>query len=431
MNRHFLRIILFSAVLLVGGLAIADAQPEAKAPGKAKAASVKAVLTSKQSISEEFSTTGNLVADDAVSIKVTTEGPVTFFPWREGDQVKKGEKLIEVDRPLYRQEMLVAQSAVAVARARLADLVAGTRPEELAQAADLVKQREDAMLFAQKDHERVKALVDSGALPAEMEEKARVANVKAQTDLSSAKERFAMLKVGPTRTAVAIQKSLVEEAVTKFELAKARYEECIICAPYDAVISRTYIRSGDLATPRAPLLDIFAPGSLVVRFAVPETYAARIKVGEKVTIKLDAYPGKDYSAEVVRVFAELDKVTRTRLVEAKIDSAERPDLLPGMFARVSARLRIEDNSIVIPDEAVMSTPRGEKIVFVVIDGKAVQRTIITGIEQQRSIQVLEGLQAGEYVVTEGSRSLKDKMAVQIMGDKPVEKAAEPAQGGTK
>jgi len=385
---------------------------------KNKAAAVKVVEARISSITEEFTTTGSLIADNSVTIRSTAEGPVKFCPWREGDRVSKGEKLVEIDRPLYQQEMLVAEANLAVAKAKLADLVAGTRREEIAQAKELVSQREDALLFAEKDHERISSLVNSGALPAEMEEKSRVSFIKAKTDLAAAKERLAMLKAGPTRTEIAVQKALVDEAEVKAAMAKAKYEECLLLAPFSGIITKTHIRTGDLATPRAPLIDLIDPDSLIVRFAVPEIYAARVAVGHQIEVSLDAYPGQTFTASVKRVFADLEKSTRTRLIEARIEADQSLELLPGMFARIKAKLRTENDTVVIPDEAVLSTPRGEKIAFIVADGRAVQKKITTGIEQQKMIQVLEGLSGGEKVVTEGSRSLKDKMEVTIITSTP-------------
>ncbi|OGK10783.1 MAG: hypothetical protein A2W80_03505 [Candidatus Riflebacteria bacterium GWC2_50_8] len=402
------------------------------AAAKSKAAAVRVVEAALSSITEEFTTTGSLVADNSVTVRSTAEGPVIFCPWREGDRVERGEKLVEIDRPLYMQEMMVANSALAVAKAKLADLVAGTRREEISQARELTNQREDALLFAEKDHERITSLVNSGALPAEMEEKSRVNFVKAKTDLAAAKERLAMLKAGPTKTEIAVQKALVDEAEAKAAMARAKYEECLLLAPFSGIVTKTYARTGDLATPRAPLIDLIDPNSLVVRFAVPEIYAARVTIGQQIEIKLDAYPGQTFPAVVKRVFADLEKTTRTRSIEASIEPTDSTELLPGMFARVSAKLRTETNTVIVPDEAVLSTPRGEKIVFVVVDGKAERKIVVTGIEQQRQIQVVEGLKGGEQVVTEGSRSLKDKMEVAIIadaaGDKP-KPADNDAQAG--
>ena len=112
------------------------------APGKSKKARhVQAVAAKKERLVEFLETTGDVVAVNTVIIQATIEGPIAFCPWREGDLIEQvDQKLIEINRPLYRQEVLMAKAALAVAAAKLADLKAGARPEEIAQIKESVKQ---------------------------------------------------------------------------------------------------------------------------------------------------------------------------------------------------------------------------------------------------------------------------------------------------
>jgi len=384
-----------------------------KGQGKSKKARrVQAVAAKKERLVEFLETTGNVVAVNTVTMQATIEGPIAFCPWREGDSIEQaGQKLIEIDRPLYRQEVLAAEAGLAVAAAKLADLKAGARPEEISQVRESVRQLEDCTSFAKADRDRIEALVKSGSLAGETAEKARVSYVKCQTQLIAAKEQLAMLEAGPTETEIAVQQAAVDEAEAKRAIAQAKLDECILNSPFAGVVTQVFVRPGDLATPRAPLLKLMDPTSLVVRAGLPESCSAYIRKGAEVSVKLDAYPGETFNAKIERVYPRLELDSRTRIIEAKI--IEPVQLIPRLFARISVQGRVADDAVVVPDAAIVTTPRGDKIVYVVKEGKANLRKVTIGLEQGQNVQIIDGVQAGEMVVVAGNLNLKDGVPVQL------------------
>ena len=383
------------------------------APGKSKKARhVQAVAAKKERLVEFLETTGDVVAVNTVTIQATIEGPIAFCPWREGDRIEQvDQKLIEINRPLYRQEVLAAKAALAVAAAKLADLKAGARPEEIAQIKESVKQLEDCTNFAKADLDRIRSLVKSGSLPAETVEKARVSYIKCQTQFAAAKEQLAMLEAGPTKTEIAVHQAAVDEAGAKRAIAQAKLDECVLKAPFVGVVTQVFVRPGDLATPRAPLLKLMDPTSLVVRAGLPESCSANIRKGTKVVVRLDAYPNKIFNAKIERVYPRLERDSRTRIIEAKI--IEPVQLIPRLFARISVQGRVADDAVVVPDAAIVTTPRGDKVIYVVKEGKANMRKVTIGLEQGQSIQIIDGVQVGEMVVVAGNLNLKDGVPVQL------------------
>jgi HlyD family secretion protein len=391
-----------------------DQTPANPKKEEAKPRTVKVALLKPQSISRILETTGEVVATNTVTLSATVEGPIVFCPWREGDRVNAaGQKLVEIDRALFREEVNAAAAALAVAQARLADLKAGTRPEEIAQAEENVKKLQEALAFSKTDLERISRLVERGGLPGEAIEKARVTFVDLQSQLASAQQRLDMLKAGPTRTAIAVQEALVKE--TRLELAKKKVAEGIIVAPFAGVLTKVYVRPGDLATLKAPLLEIMEPSSLVIRCAVPENESGMRLTSVPVEVVLDAYPGRHFQGKIIRVFPEIDRKIRTQIVEAKLTQAA--NLLPGMFARVRVILESVPNALVVPTDSILTSPKGESMVMVAQDGKAVRVKVKLGIAQGDRVQIVEGLQAGQQVIWAGHEGLKDGAPIQIAGEK--------------
>jgi len=364
-------------------------------------------------IAQVLELSGEIVATESVVIAATKEGPIKYCPWREGDSVRAGEKLVEIDRAVHRAEVQAAQAALAVARSKLADLKAGARPEEIDKAKANVKRWQATLEEARTSHKRQSQLIAQDFTSQQSVDQARERMEVAEAELAASRETLRMLKAGPTPTEIAVQSATVEEAVARLALAKAHLAECVVTAPFDGTITKVHVRAGDLASARAPLLEMFAPSSLVVRFAVPEAHAATVRRGLGLHVTLDAMPGQEFSAEVARVYPQLDEAMRTRTVEARLtDSAA---LAPNMFARLTLDLQKAENAILVPAEAVLTTPTGGRVAFVVDKGKAHRRDVELGIQGQQVVQIVGGVQAGERVVVAGHGSLRNGQAVRIAG----------------
>ena len=414
MKKNSAHVVWSLALLLLvaglGGCGRGDAV-ETTAPAGAPVA-VRVARVQQRDIAQTVDLTGEVVAANAVSISATVEGPIGFCPWREGDRVRRaGDKLLVIERPMYRAEVESARAALSVAGAKLADLKAGARPEEIAQAKESIRRLEEAASFARTDLERTAALVARQVVPGETLEKAQVTLVDWQTQLETARQRLAMLQTGPTPTQSAVAEAAVEEAAARVKLAEAKLAECTLVAPFAGIISRVHVRVGDMATAKAPLLEMFDPGSLVVRFAVPEAVAIAVREGMDVSVRFDAMPGRVMRAKVGRVYADVDRRMRTRTVEAIAE--ESSPLVPGMFARVRLTLAAAPEALVIPAEAILSAPGQPPVVFVVNDGKAHRTPIRIGIAEGGFVQVLEGLSPTQQVAVGGLGRLKDGMPVSI------------------
>jgi membrane fusion protein (multidrug efflux system) len=186
-----------------------------------------------------------------------------------------------------------------------------------------------------------------------------------------------------------------------------------VAAPWDGVVSKVLVKDGDFVGPRAPLVEMYDPHSLVIRIAVPEAQAAEIFKGTPAIIQLDAYPGKAFEGAISLVYPDLDTRMRTRTAEVKPGAPVA--LIPGMFARLKLTLQTETESLAIPADAVLVLPNGEKAAYVLKDGKALRRVVQTGLEAKGQIQIVSGIQPGEMVITAGNEKLKDGMEVKAQG----------------
>ncbi len=410
---HLLSIFILAAGgVFIWSLLTDDSLPDAPTANKKDRVQLVEVETAARgSIAHSVDLTGEVVATDSVVIRATKEGPIVFCPWREGDEVNSREKLIEIDREVHRAEVSTSQAALEVAQAKLTDLKAGTRPEEIDQAKANVHRWQATLEEARASYERyVNLRAKQFSSQQELDQARERMNV-AKAELANAREKLRMLQAGPTRTDIAVQEADVKEAAAKLGLAKAHLAECTMTAPFKAKITRVHVRPGDLATPGNPLLELFDPDSLVIRFSVPEYYAAKVKPDLPLQAKLDALPGQTFGGRVERVYPYLDPEMRTRTVEAKLERTQ--DLMPNQFARLSLELGAVSDAVIISAKAVLETAQGGKVAYVVQEGTAARRSLRTGIEHEGRIQVVEGIQPGDKVIIKGQQGLKPGTNVRI------------------
>lgn len=189
--------------------------------------------------------------------------------------------------------------------------------------------------------------------------------------------------------------------------------------PWAGVVSRVRVADGNYVAPRTPLVDLYDPASLVLRFAVPEDHAFALSVGGRVQVTFDALPGRAFTLEIIRAYPELDRRLRTRSFEAALPKdATFP---PGMFARIRAVLEEQPSALTVPAEAVLGD--GVKpFAFVLTDDKAARRPVETGFEQDGRVWIRTGLTVGDHVIVGGIERVKDGAPVRLEGSKPAAKA---------
>lgn len=209
-----------------------------------------------------------------------------------------------------------------------------------------------------------------------------------------------------------ISRSNLEKARAQAAKVQESLEDFKVTAPWPGVVSKVLVTDGNFVSPRTPLVELYDPTSLVLRFSLPEAQAAQIKMGMPVQYHLDAYPGKAMQAKISRIYPELDRKMRTLTLEAEPEGKQ--EFIPGMFARVAVVTRRVADATAIPLAALIQNAKGEKIVFVVTQGKAEQRKVEIGIETRDALEVVSGIAPDELVVIEGSEKLKNGMEVKVV-----------------
>jgi membrane fusion protein (multidrug efflux system) len=202
-------------------------------------------------------------------------------------------------------------------------------------------------------------------------------------------------------------------AQASLTLAEARLAKTQIKAPFSGIIGLRTVSVGDYVKEGADMVNLESIDPLKVDFRVPEIYLTQVKVGQPLSVVLDAMAGKTYEGRVLAVNPLLDATGRAVVIRAQVRNQDT-SLRPGMFARVRLVTKDVKDAMVIPEQSLV--PQGEEqYVFKVVDGKAVRQKVEVGQRRDGKAEILQGVSPDDTVVSAGQLKLRDGVPVRLAG----------------
>ncbi len=193
-------------------------------------------------------------------------------------------------------------------------------------------------------------------------------------------------------------------------LIEARIAETELRAPFDGVVGLRFISEGAYAGTQTKIIRLVKISPLKIEFSVNERYSGEIAPGFPIIFQFPDSPEK-FNANVYAVDPKVNIETRTITVRARY-SNKNEELKPGRSVKVAALLSKIENTIAIPTEAVIAEMSGEKV-FVLKNGKAEQRDVVIGLRTESQIQIREGLEFGDTLLTTAILQLRENLPVQL------------------
>ena len=202
-----------------------------------------------------------------------------------------------------------------------------------------------------------------------------------------------------------------------YELAKLDLEYTSIKAPISGFISERMVRAGNLVKLHQPVYNITSYDPLLAVVHVPERELRVLSKGLQVSMLVDAWPGESFSGEVIRISPVIDTNTGTFRVTAQINDHGQM-LKPGLFGRIEIQYDMHENVPVVPRSAIITEDELSHVFVINDEGVANRRAIELGFEAEGLVEVTQGLEKGETVVTAGKGSLSDESRVEVVGSNP-------------
>jgi len=299
-------------------------------------------------VEDVVSASGVVIPARRASLSFEVGGRVEEIMVEEGDEVKAGQELIRLDDTGLRhavqgaqaaleaakaelaaleagarpQEIAVAEAALKAAEAQLAQVKAGPKPEQIAAAKAAMDKAASVLRVAQAEYDRIASLPGAGASPqaialeqATADYEAAKANYEAlvrgatpeevalaEAQVEEARARLQLLLAGPRPEEVAAAKARVRQAEAALKQAEAALEKAVLRAPFTGTVARIAVREGEIVAPGRPVVFLGDLKTLRVETTdLNEVDIARVKVGQKVDITFDALPEKKLLGHVVRI----------------------------------------------------------------------------------------------------------------------------------
>ena len=245
-----------------------------------------------------------------------------------------------------------------------------------------------------------------------------------QADVDSALADYTKAKAQYDRTSTlfkenqAVSKSELDDAKAQYMQAKANYDAALyklsntqIIAPFSGYLTMTDLALGSYVSNGDTLVGLVDKENLKLQYAVGESYAKSIKVGQVVDFTTDAYPGETFQAKVNYISPDVSQENLTFTVRAQYDNKQNV-LSPGMSVYVSQVIKAKNMVLAVPESA-LSAQSGGFVVYTILDNKAKLVPITIGQIHKGYVSVLSGLKEGGEVITSTDGSLADGLKVEV------------------
>jgi RND family efflux transporter MFP subunit len=296
--------------------------------------------------------------NDDANISALVSGRVVAVRAAEGDTVRNGQIVAEIDPRPFEDQERQAKAGLAQAVAKL----------------------ENARL----NLPRTERLLERG--------------------IAAAKE------VEDARTEVAAAQAGLEEAQVTLDTAALQLSRTKIASPIAGIIVKRLVSVGEQVdgTAAQPILEVANLDEVELAANLPSGQLSQVRVGEKVTIVPDAYAGRAFPGTVIAIAPAIDATTNAALARIRVPNAEHL-LKIGMFAQARVIIDEHKGALVVPPSAVVRDESGEAAVYVV-GGETAERTAVTiGIEMPDAVEVASGVTEGQTVLTSAVHGLGDKV----------------------
>jgi len=291
----------------------------------------------------ELVLSGNFEVDDA-QLGFKTPGRVVERTVSEGARVQSGQLIARLDDAEQQSQLALRRAELAAAEAQLAELEAGSRPQEIAAAAATLRSAEAdrdrvRLDFARQDELRKKQVISDRDF-----ETAQAQLKVAEARVVEAGERLKLLQEGPRVETIRQARARVEQARAAVALAQTQLDNTRLTSPLAGVVLSHNIEPGEFVSAGTPVVTVAETAHLWVRAYVNQPDLGRVRHGQKVVVRTDSFPGRDFEGTVGFISSEAEFTPKTvqtpkervKLVfRLKIDVANPKDeLKPGMPADV-------------------------------------------------------------------------------------------------
>jgi HlyD family secretion protein len=413
----------------------------------------------RKTIPVTLTANGTVKAERSINLSPKSSGIIKSLQVKEGDRVRQGQVLAVMDDSNLRGELtqargqLAQQSAnlqqmiagnrpediakaeaqLAEAEANLQEMRSGNRPEEIAQAAARLQQAQATLRQREDDVQRNQQLYDTGAISRQSLEQEKTDRDVARQQVMEAEQALALqnagarseqiaqaqarvdqqaqavaaLKAGNRAEEIAQAQAQVDGAEGSLQSIEAQLNDTQIIAPFDGVVMEKFADVGSFVSPSMSAGGSNSASSSILTLAsdryyvsvnLSESQISKIKLGQTVTLKADALPGKELTGKVAYIAPQAKVAQNVTSFEVRVVPSTTNPLKLGMNVEATVEINQLENALLVPSAAIVREAQGEGVYVMGSDRQPVFQPIQTGMTAGGQTEVKSGLQGGEQVL---------------------------------
>ena len=393
----FLIIPVTAFLLILSGVFNEKVEPGTKAIKPEKVSGVTVGEVKSENYKTGNKVFGSTVSEESAKISSELMADVRNVLVKSGDVVTQGQPLVLLDNEKVNASLNQVSASIATVKAKVKSM-----DETIKQVEAAVTKAEADLTLKEKVYNRMKSLYDAGAISLQQKDEAETAYLAAKAQLQEAQAQLATTKANRTEVLANLG-----EAEATYNTANISVQDATVTAPFSGVVVETLVDIGDQVNPGMPLIAVEkAPYYLEV--FVGERKQSKINIGDTIPVTIDALQ-KTIQGKVTEITPKIDPASRTFKVKIEIQE-QTNNLKSGMFGYAVFPESNQDG-IFIPASAVYYWSQ-LTAVFVVDDkGIAHLRYVQLGEEQNKTVEVLSGLNPGEKIVLSNIEKVRDGVQV--------------------
>ncbi|MEJ1932556.1 efflux RND transporter periplasmic adaptor subunit [Nostoc sp. NIES-2111] len=445
---------------ILGGIGYAIYYQVAVVPRQEARSRVLTQALQRQTLPITVSANGTVKPERSINLSPKNSGILKQLLVKEGDVVKQGQILAYMDDSNLRGQLVSAQGQLAQAQANLQKaqagnrpqdiaqsqaqldealanlrkVEAGNRPQDIAQAQARLKSAQANLTQAEDDLRRNQQLYNDGAIALQTVNQKRTARDSAQAQVNEAQqalalqqagsrqediaqaratvkqrqEALALLKAGNRTEDIEVARAQVTSARGSLQNIQAQINDTILRAPFDGVVTQKFADPGAFVTPTtsgsavssatsSSILALASRNEVVANLS--ESNIAKIRLGQQVTIRADAYPGVTFEGKVSQIAAQATVEQNVTSFQVKVSLSDPKRLLrSGMNVSADFQAGQLENALVVPTAAVVRRENATGVFISSGNGQPVFTPIETGVTVNRFTEVKSGLKGNERVL---------------------------------
>jgi HlyD family secretion protein len=375
-----------------------------------------------------LSASGYVVAHHKISVNSKVTGRVAWIGVEKGDKVKEGQVLVRLEDQEFRAQYEQARGAVESAKARLAELEHGSRPEEIQQAEHNLSEARATAVNDKTNLDRTRNLFFQGVVSKQALDDATARYDASQQRVHSLEQSFRLAQIGPRSEQIQRARGDLLQAEGQMAFAKSQLDATVIRAPVSGTILERTAEKGELVTaqfasgaeggPRGSVVALADLSDIQVELDIAQDDFAKLAPKQAATVVLDAFKDRPYKGVIAEMSPEANRQKATVQVKVQIlnpDSYLRPE----MNATVQFQAGEEKSAgpkqarILVPTAALRDKD-GAKFVLIAFNGKALRRDVHV-LGQRSGGYLVDSLVGGENVITSAPADLRDGQKIRIKG----------------